>query len=116
MNLINTKKHKWVLMWPYWKLVLAIVAVARGLISRHIIPGGTPLGELCEACWTTLILCLTCQLFCVLYDLPPTFSSSSCLIGPAHKYPVCSSLSVGLSSKGQMNKQSHKLADPKSFL
>lgn len=50
MNLVNTEEHGWVLMWPYWKLVLAYVTTARGLISRHIIPNGAPLGDLCETC------------------------------------------------------------------
>lgn len=56
MNLVNTEEHGWVLMWPYRKLVLAYVTVARGLFSRHIIPNGAPLGDLCETCWTLPVL------------------------------------------------------------
>lgn len=83
-------------MWPVWETGPVYVTVAGGLISRCIVPDKSPLWN-CEA-----FLALYLFMSSVTSHLPLSFSS--CLIRPAHKHPGYSSLPVGLSSEGQVNK------------
>lgn len=70
VHLINTGEHRWGLMWPVWKTGTICVAVAKGLISRYIVPNGCPLPGLWDISSSVSDLLAICDLPSTTLSLP----------------------------------------------